>query len=118
MVAGQQRQMDAVRVGDAGELVDAVAPVVEAAEQAHEHEARVGDHALGVDIDRIGVLELREAGEAERQRAIARLGRGGDGAEVAVGEGEDYDIAGALPEVDGGVRLLERPALRDQEVHR
>ncbi|VVB45120.1 hypothetical protein RHCH11_RHCH11_01569 [Beijerinckiaceae bacterium RH CH11] len=117
VVAGQQREGDAVGPRDAGELVDAVAPVVEAAEQAHHDEARLRDDALDVEVDGIGMLELREAREAQRQRALAHPRRGRDGAEIAVGEGEEDDVPGALAEVDSFVRLRQRAALGDEEVH-
>ena len=45
------RQMEAPRSGGRGEFIDAIAPVVHAPKQPHQHEARVGADFLDVEID-------------------------------------------------------------------
>ena len=70
-VAGEQRQRNALRPRGVSNFLRAIAPIVEAAEQADHHAARARDHLLDIEIDRHRVAELREIGEAERRRALA-----------------------------------------------
>ena len=70
-VAREQRQRNALRPRGVGDLLGAVAPIVEAAEQADHDAARAGDHLLDIEIDRHRVAEPRKIGEAERRCSFA-----------------------------------------------
>ena len=69
-VAREQRQRNAVRPGGVGDFLGAVAPIVEAAEQADHDAARAGDHLLDIEIDRHRVAEPRKIGEAQRRQPL------------------------------------------------
>ena len=57
------------------QFLDAVAPIIHAAQQAHEYEARPGADLLQIEIDGIGMFQRGEIGEPKaraRRAAIAR----------------------------------------------
>ena len=70
-VARKQRQRNALCPRGVGDFLGAIAPIVEAAEQADHHAARAGDHLLDIEIDRHRVAEPRKIGEAERRSSLA-----------------------------------------------
>ena len=70
-VAREQRERNALRPRGVGDFLGAIAPIVEAAEQADHHAARAGDHLLDIEIDRHRVAEPRKIGEAERRSSLA-----------------------------------------------
>ncbi len=89
------------------DLVDAIAPVVEPAEQPDQHPARLGDDPLDIEVDRQRVLELGEPREPQRRQGLACRGVGGGRhVEVAVGEGQDHEVGRALPEIDRAALLV------------
>ena len=117
-VAGKKRQRNGMRPGGVGDFLGAVAPIVEAAEQADHDAARAGDHLLDIEIDGHGMAEPREIGEAQgRSRLSLRGPRGGERAEVAVGEREKGEIRARLAEIDGVFRLVQSSRLAHQEMH-
>ena len=80
-VSRQQRQLDAAPARESRQFVDAVAPIVRAAEHARDHEPRPGAYALQIEIDREGMAERRKRSEPAasasargwpRERARAR----------------------------------------------
>ena len=117
-VAREQRKWNALCPRGVGDLLGAVAPIVEAAEQADHHAARAGDHLLDIEIDRHRVAEPRKIGEAERRSSLAPRGpRSGERTEVAVGEGQEHEVGARLAEIDGGFRLVQSSRLAHQEMH-
>ena len=117
IVARHNRELEFLNARQTSQLLDAIAPIIEAAEKAHQHEPRPGERAFGVKIDRIGMRQPPQASESEGKWAVAVLGRRGDGAEIAVGKGQDDDVAGRLSQIDRAVGDLERTAVADQQVH-
>ena len=65
----------------AGKFLDAIAPIVETAEQTDQHEARLACGLFDIEIDRIGMFERgrdwRAAGSWRRPGAVARRPRRG-----------------------------------------
>ena len=85
----------AVRFCGARHLLDAVAPIIEPAEQAHQHETRMRDHALDIAVDREGMAERRKIGEAQAREAFLPGFPGvRDPREIAVREGEEHHFGG------------------------
>src|SRR5471030_3041645 len=71
VVAGNDRQMDTALAGQGRQLIDAVTPVILTAEQPDQHETRLCDYLVEIEIDGKRVLQRREIGEPEaRQRAV------------------------------------------------
>ena len=82
---------------EAASSLDAVAPVVDAAEQPDQHEARAGRNLLEIEIDGIGMFQRGEiapgAGWAARLASSAPK-RAASSRKIAVGEGQKDDIGG------------------------
>ena len=102
----------------AGDLLQPIRPVAAAAEQAQDHQARLGDHLLDIEIDRHRVAELEQVGEpqARRVRRAAGLGRGQAG-ELGIGRREKDDVARALREVDRLAGIVRRGGPRVEQMH-
>ena len=64
-IARQKRERHAGGAGGVGQLLGAVAPIIEPAEQADDHAAGAGDHLLDIEVDRHRVAEPGEIGEAQ-----------------------------------------------------
>ena len=117
-IAREKRQRNALRTRGVSDLLGAVAPIVETAEQPDDDAARAGDHLLDIKIDRHRVAEPRKIGEAERRRRFPlRRPGSGESAEVAVGEGEKDEVGARLAEIDGVFRLVKSSRLAHQEMH-
>ena len=72
VVAGQDGQRETLRAGGLVQPLEPVAPIVEPAEAAHEHEARLGGGVLDVEIDRQRVLQPSQRGQTQRKARAAR----------------------------------------------
>ena len=117
-VARKQRELDPAPTRQRRQFVDAVAPVVGAAEHARDDQLRLRAHALAIEVDRIGMAQRRETGEP--QRRLRRLERGvgaGQRVEVAVGKRQDDDVRRRLAEIDGFDRFVERADVYARDVH-
>ena len=101
------------------ELLHPVGPVAGAAQHPGDHEPRVRDHRLDVEVHRHRVGELHEVREPERGEVVAEAGaRAREARELGVRGGEEDDVARGLAEVDR-LRLVDRrSSLRAQQVHR
>ena len=94
----------------AGQLLQAVGPVAASTEQPHADKPRLGDDALGEDVDRQGMLQLQQISQADGGRAVAKVRRRAhQTAQIAVGGGQDDDIARRLAEVHRLVTFDDRP---------
>ena len=101
-----------------GEFFNPIAPIVEPAQQAHQHEARPGRHFLHIEIDGIMMQQLADVGGAQIRIKRATLAPGaGDTSKVAVGEGEKQNIGGRLPKVDRSGAFIQKNSLCAQKVH-
>ena len=86
-----------------GEFFNAIAPIVEPAQQSHQHEARPGRHFLHIEIDGIVMQQLPDIGGAQIRIKRATLTPcAGEPGKIAVGEGQKENIGGLLPKVDRG----------------
>ena len=72
-VSGQQRQFDAAPARQRRQFVDAVAPIVRAAEHARDHKLGARAHLLEIEVDRERMAQRRERGDPQRR---LRLGKG------------------------------------------
>ena len=92
-VARQERQRNAGGATGMGHLLGAIAPIVEAAEQADDDAVRIPDHLLHIEVDGHGMAELAEIGEPKRgQGAAASLPSGSGAPKVAVDEGQEHEV--------------------------
>ena len=64
-IARQKRQGNAGRAGGVSQFLGAVAPIIEPAEQTHDRATCSRDHLLDIEVDRHGVAEPGEIGEAQ-----------------------------------------------------
>ena len=97
-------------------LFHAIAPIIEAAQEPHENEARLGGDLLEIKIDRIGMLQHGERGKARVERD-ALLKRARDDAEIAVGKGKENEVCRRLREIDGAFALVDRSCRGAQQMH-
>ena len=118
VVAGHAGQRHAVLAGGTGDLLDAVRPVGDAADQPDDHQPGVRDDLLGVDVDRQVVLQPHDVGEPQAG-GVRRLpgARRGQGREVAVGGRQHHHFAGRLAEVDGLRPVVDRARAGGEKVH-
>ena len=116
VVAGKDRQGDAAVAAAAGDALDPVGPVGGSAEQAHDDEARAGDHGVDMEVDRKIVSEPQQVGETQAGAAFLRMGRRERG-EFGVGGAEHDDIAGRLPEIDGLGSVADGSRRGREQVH-
>ena len=118
-IAGYQREGDASGLGESGQLLDAVAPVLHAPEQSHQNEPRARTNRFEIEIDGIGMFQR---GEIRQPQAGARLAHSipsrGESREVAIGERQQHDLGGRLPEIDRFGRLVEGACFDPRDMHR
>ena len=104
-LAGQQRQLDALRARDRGKPVAAIAPPVVAAEDAHQDDLGVRGDAVDPEVDRHRMAQVAQRGKPHRRQAFGiRLPRGREPGQIAVGEGQRHDIRRRLPRSTGSAR--------------
>ena len=112
---GEEQPLVARHVADA---LEAVAPIVEPAQAAHDHQLGAGHDAVDIEVDRHRMLELLQAGEPQRrQRLGILLPRRSQCRQIAVGKGQHDDIGRRLAKVDGDIGLVEGRKLGRQNVH-
>lgn len=87
-------------------LLGAIAPVIKAAEQPHQHDFRPRADLLDIKIDGIRMFQLGQRSQPQARVAGVIMGSG-EQREVTVGEGQDDDVRGRLFEVDGLRRLVQ-----------
>ena len=117
-IAGNDGELRTAGAGERAQAVDAVGPVAGAAHHAHHDQRGAAQRLVDVEIDGERMGKLHEIGEAEARRVIAAPGRGGGKRrELAVGSGEDDDVAGRLGEIDGNLAIVDPPRLAGEEVH-
>ncbi|GJE59799.1 hypothetical protein MPOCJGCO_1901 [Methylobacterium trifolii] len=114
----QDGELDAVGAGRRSGALDAVAPIVQAAEAADHDDLRCRDHPVYVEVHRHRVAQARELGETQG-RTIRSAGRIGvrDPEQVGIGERQEDDVAGLLPEVDGRLALVQGDRVDADQVH-
>ena len=117
---GTIAKRDLFRAAERGEFVDAVAPVIRAAEAPHEHEARLRDRILEIEIDRdtdvSGCARLASRRLGASLRAACAM-RGRERAEIGIGEGQAHDLARRLREIDGLVLRVDPMQVAGGEMH-
>jgi hypothetical protein len=114
-VSRQKAELDAAFARGGFHLVEAIAPVGRAAQDAEHDELRVAQRLLDIEVDRERMLELQQVGEAER--AGCAVMRAGKCREFAVRSGEHHDIGGGLGEIDGFGGTIDHARCRGEEVH-
>jgi hypothetical protein len=76
-------------------------------------------NAVDPEIDRHWVPEIAQVRQADRgQLRAIHLPGGGKRGEIAVGEGQDNNVARALPKVDGLDNLVETGGTGRKQMHR
>ena len=117
-VSRQERQQNVRLHADAGDLLDAVAPVLEPAKETRHDDSRLGDYFVDIDIHRQRMTQPADIGESQggKVRAVlpARHGRGG---EVGIREGQEHHVRRALAQIDGGIDFVEAMRFAEQKVH-
>ncbi len=118
LVAGQAGQCNAP-LGTAGrDLLQAVGPVGAAAQQADDDQPGVRDDAVDVKVDRQGMAELEQVGEAQARGIGAEPGLGSrEAGKVGVRGGEEDDLARGLAEVDSTLDVAAVGLKGAQEMH-
>ena len=110
VAARHGRQMEPAPARRGAELLQPVAPIVEAAEDADDHHPRPRRDRLGVEVDRERVLQAPSAPASRRLGIVVdALDRRRQRREVAVREGQHDDVRRRLGEVDrrrGGDRAF------------
>lgn len=127
VVAGQNHEGHPVRAGGGARALDAVAPVIEAAETPDHDDPRPRDHRLHVEVHRHRVAQARELGEPQARRAgcVARIGRRRiqsgmslrHAEQVGIGERQEDDVARSLSEIDRRLALVEGDRVDADQVH-
>ncbi len=109
VVARQQRQRDPILARQRRQALDPVGPISPPTEQPHYDEPRLRQHLLDIEIDRVVVAELEQAGEAQAGRVAFALReatlRRGEAGDLAVGRREHDDVCGRLAEIDCGAAI-------------
>ena len=101
VLAGQHRQRDAALAGQRREPIDAVAPPVQAAQQANDDHLGMAGDAFDPQIDRHRMLEIAQLHKPHARQRVALDGPGRRKArQIAVGERKNGDVAGRLTEID------------------
>ena len=114
-VAWQKTEHDAALARHRLDLIEAVAPVGRAAEDAENDKPGVREGVLDVEINRQRVLQLEKVGEPQRTGACV-MGTG-EGGQFAVGRREDHDVGRRLREIDGFRAAVDHARCRGEEVH-
>jgi hypothetical protein len=74
--------------------------------------------ALGVEVDRHGVLQLKQTGQAQGRFGLRqRIIRSRQACKLGVGCGENHYVGRVLPEVDGFAAFADNARLDCQKMH-
>src|SRR4051794_33278748 len=107
VVARQHRELHPMGAASLGEVLDAIAPVIQTTEAAHEDEVRLYDGLVDIEIDGERMAQATKRSEAEGRSACRKPMGGRQRSKVTVREGEDDDISRRLLEVCGLPALVE-----------
>ncbi|MNR00978.1 hypothetical protein D3C85_1167690 [compost metagenome] len=117
IVAGHQDQPGAA-LGQRHQLLDAVAPVADAAMHRDEDDPGVLQHLVDVEVHRGVVLQLHGVGQAQARVILRQLAGGfGQQRQVRVAAAEDHQFGGRLGQVGDAVVGDEAAGLGAQQVH-
>jgi hypothetical protein len=101
IVAGQQGERYVPLAAHGRELLDAVRPIADPAQEAHHHHFGPAHYPVRVEVNREVVAELHEVGEAQARQVVAeRPGSSRKVRKLRVGGREDQDVGRLLAEVD------------------
>ncbi|PZN93506.1 MAG: hypothetical protein DCF30_21565 [Hyphomicrobiales bacterium] len=115
VVTRQHCQCDALAPAGLAQLLDAVAPVLQPAEAAHQHETALRHRLLDQEIDRKRVPQPPQRGETDR-----KTGAGGSRRqrrEIAVGEGQPEHVSGGQAEIHGVFAVVEPDLAGREQMH-
>ncbi len=120
VVAGQQRQRDAVVAAGLGQTLDPVRPIGAAAEQPGDHQPRLR-HGLHVQIDREIVPEPHHRREPQRRR-LGILGtpprlRRREQRDLGIGARQHDDVARRLCQIDRGRSVGDDAGFGGEQMH-
>ena len=118
-VGRQHGECDAALLRELMQRGETIGPVGFAADQAHQHAARLRQRPLDIGVDRERMTKRREVGEPERRKAATAASPAGrKRGEIAVGERENHEVGRILTEIDGCRGLLQPMTLAKDNVHR
>ncbi|MCY1350912.1 hypothetical protein D9M69_371580 [compost metagenome] len=117
VIAGHEDQLGAA-LGQGHQLLDAVAPVTDAAVDRDEDDLGVLQHLVDVQVHRGVVLQLHGVGQAQAGIVLRQLAGGlGQQRQVRVAAAEDHQLGGRLGQVGDTVVGDEAAGLGAQQVH-
>jgi hypothetical protein len=102
--------------GGRGQLLCAIAPIIETAEKAHKHEARMRCDRFDIKIDRIRMAQRRERREAHIG-LFTIFQRCRREPKIAIGKRQKDDGTRRLAKIDGAFRFVDRPRRRAQKMN-
>ena len=117
--ARNHRERRSSGASDRPQSLETVRPVSDTAHRAHHHQPGLRQRLIDIEVDGERVREMHRVGEANRRRigAPPRC-RHGESGELAVGGGQDDDVARRLGEIDRRVAVIDPSDITGEEVHR
>ena len=115
IVAGQDRQGNALGHGRLGDLFHPIRPIGPPAQKPHDDQPRVADHGVDVKIDAHVMGQMHDVGEP--QGGCLRIGLKpprlgiGQGRQFRVGGGQHDDVARRLAQVEGVGSVVDEAGL-------
>ena len=117
-VAGCDRERDFLRARERLQLLDAIRPIVLAAEQPHDDQPRMSRDGVKIKIDGIGVLQLRQRRAAQARKSCGPLLiEPRQQTQLGIREGQKYDFGGRLPKVDCRAGVVETVEIAREKMH-
>ncbi len=117
-VARNDRQRNSLCRRQRADLLDAVAPILDPAEQANQNAARSRQRLLDVEIDRERMGQAAQIGKTQaRQRLPPGAPRCGESAEITVGKRQHDEVRRGLAEILGDRGLLKSMPFPQQDMH-
>ncbi len=96
----------------------AVRPVGLAPQKPHDDHLCMRQSALGVEVDRHGVLQLKQTGQAQGRFGLRqRIIRSRQASKLGISCGENHYVGRVLPEVDGFAAFADNAGLDCQKMH-